>query len=89
MSDEISEAKQRLLDDLSNESESVLALAWMYARGYKLSGADVTKEWTNAIQNNTIIEQVYRRGYEDCLKDVENGQRRDFYHKAIYDVKKR
>lgn len=84
---EMTSTKQKLWDEFQRQPDAVLALAYMYAKGYDLSGEDITKAWTNAITNNQLIEQVYRKGYEDALKDIEEQKRRDFYHKAIVDVK--
>ena len=79
--------KEKLWAEFENQSDDVLTLAYMYSRGYDLAGEDVTKAWTNAIRNNQIIEQVYQKGYEDALKDIENKKRRDFYRKVMVDLK--
>lgn len=84
---DINRVKQSLWAEFEKQSEAVLTLAYMYARGYDLAGEDVTKAWTNAVRNNQIIEEVYRKGYEDALKDVEAKKRRDFHNKTIVDVK--
>ena len=79
--------RSALIEALEQEDETVVALAYFYAKGFALSGADVTKAWTNAIQNNQVIENVYRKGYTDCEKDYAEKRRRDFYHKVIVDLK--
>ena len=83
----VMETKARLLAEMESFSVDVLTLAYMYARGYALGGEDVTKAWTNAVRNNHIVEQVYRRGYEDCEKDYAEKKRRDFVHKVLVDLK--
>lgn len=78
--------KEKLWEEFEKQSEAVLTLAYMYARGYELTDEDITKEWTNAVQNNAIVERVYQKGYQDALKDIEEKKRRDFYHKVIVDL---
>ena len=80
------ERKKRILEELSKFDADILALACMYAQGYKLSGEDVTKTWVNVIQNNQFIEDLYRRGYEDAFNDFQNKRRKDFYHKVTRDL---
>lgn len=81
-------AREKLLEEFDKQSDDVMALAYMYAKGYELAGEDVTKAWTNAIRNTQIIETAYRRGYEDCEKDILMKRRRDFFRKVTYDMKK-
>lgn len=80
--------KEKLWEEFEKMPDSIATLAYMYARGYQISGVDITKEWKNAVMNNQVIEDIYRRGYEDALKDIEEKKRRDFYHKVIRDLKK-
>ena len=80
------ENRKQLLDALSKESTAVLTLAYMYGHGYDLCGRDVTKEWVNAARNTQFIEDIYRRGYEDAFKDMEEKKRKDFYHKVVVDL---
>ena len=80
--------REKLFAELEKQSDAFITLAYMYARGYDMVGEDITKAWTNAIRNNQIIEAAYKRGYEDCLKDIENNKRRDFYRKIVYDINK-
>lgn len=84
-----SEVRKNILAELEKAESGVLTLAYMYARNYALCGEDVTKEWTNAIINNQFVEQIYQKGYEDAIKDIEQGRRKDFYYKAVFDYKKR
>ena len=80
--------REKLFAEFEKQSDAFITLAYMYARGYDMVGEDITKAWTNAIRNNQIIEAAYKRGYEDCLKDIENNKRRDFYRKIVYDINK-
>ena len=79
--------KPLMLEELSKESDAVLTLAYMYAKGFKLCGEDITKSFTNAVCNNEFIENIYRKGYEDCLEDLEQRRIKDFYHKVTVDLK--
>ena len=82
-----SEVKQQMLDELAECPDAVLSLAYVYAKNYNICGEDVTKTWTNVIQNSQFVEGIYQKGYYDALKDVEEKKRRDFIKKVIYDVK--
>ena len=79
--------KRVILDELEKMDFSLLLLAHMYARGYAMCDADITKPLGNALQNNQFIEQIYRKGYEDCERDYAEKKRKDFYHKALVDLK--
>lgn len=57
--------KAKILSELSEVDDSILALAYMYAKGFSLSGDDVTKAWVNAIQNTKILEAAYIKGYQE------------------------
>lgn len=81
------QVKQQLIDELSKESVTVLTLSLLYARGYDIVGENITTAWTNAVRNNQIIEAAYERGYNDCLKDLEDKKIRDFAHKVLVDLK--
>lgn len=71
--------KQKLLDSLAKEPTMVLSTAYAYAKNYALYGEDITKEWTTAVQQASIIEKVsldarvqayetFKREYENRLK---------------------
>lgn len=87
--DPIEVQKRKILDEFEKMDVSLLLLAHMYARGYVLCGEDITKPLTNAFQNNQFVEQIYKKGYEDCEKDYEQNRRKDFYHKVTVDRKKK
>ena len=81
------EVKESIIAELRKQPDAVLTLAYMYAKGYDLVGEDVTSAWVNAYQNTQVIETAYRKGYEDCEKDLEQNRRRDFVRKVIVDRK--
>lgn len=81
------ERKNSVLEELSKLDTDVLALAYIYAKDFRICGEDVTKTWVNTIQNNQLVEEIYRRGYEDAFKDFEQKRRKDFYHKVVVDLK--
>ena len=71
--------KQKLLDSLAEEPTMVLSTAYAYAKNYVLYGEDITKAWTTAVQQASIIEKVslnawaqahetFRKEYETSLK---------------------
>lgn len=71
--------KQKLLDSLAEEPSMVILTAYAYAKNYVLYGEDITKEWTTAVQQASIIEKVslnawaqahetFRKEYETRLK---------------------
>lgn len=82
-----SEVKQQILDELAECPDAVLSLAYVYAKNYNLCGEDVTKTWTNVIQNSQFVEEIYRRGYEEAFKDFQEHKRKDFYNKVLRDLK--
>ena len=71
--------KQKLLDSLAEEPTMVISTAYAYAKNYVLYGEDITKAWTTAVQQASIIEKVslnawaqahetFRKEYETRLK---------------------
>ena len=73
--------KRQLLDDLSKESTMVLSTAYAYAKNYVLYGEDITKPWTTAVQQASILEQVkmkaWAEGYDYFKKNYENRLKAD------------
>ena len=53
--------KQKLLDKLSNESTMVISTAYAYAKNYVDYGEDITKAWTTAVQQASILEQARQK----------------------------
>ena len=71
--------KQKLLDLLAEEPTMVLSTAYAYAKNYVEYGEDITKAWTTAVQQASILEQIkikvkteaydsFKKEYENCLK---------------------
>ena len=67
--------KQKLLDSLSEEPTMVLSTAYAYAKNYVRYGEDITKAWTTAVQQVSILEQVRQKAwveaYDSFKKDYE------------------
>lgn len=59
-------ARRQLLDKLSEESTMVLETAYVYAKTYVLYGADITKPWTTAVQQASILERVKVKAFTDA-----------------------
>ena len=67
--------KQKLLDELSSESTMIISTAYAYAKNYVNYGEDITKAWTTATQQASIIAQVrqkaWKEAYDSFKKDYE------------------
>lgn len=61
------EVKERLLNDLRNESLGIIALAAMYAKNFESLGFDITERWVTAEQQGEAVEKIYKKGYADGL----------------------
>ena len=57
--------KQLMIDCLSNESEQVIALAYMYAKNLCEYGVDVTKEIDSAVAQQAALHNAYLKGRND------------------------
>ena len=57
--------KQAMLDQLAEENEQVIALAYMYAKNMHLYGVDVTKALDSAIHESIALNDAYKRGRMD------------------------
>ena len=57
--------KQLMLEYLSNESEQVIALAYMYAKNMYDYGVDVTKEINSAVAQQAALHNAYLKGRND------------------------
>ena len=57
--------KQAMLDQLAEENEQVIALAYMYAKNMHLYGTDVTKAWDSAVRQSIDLNDAYKRGRMD------------------------
>ena len=73
--------KQKLLDLLAKEPPMVLSTAYAYAKNYVDYGEDVTKAWTTAVQQSSVIQEVKQKAwaeaYDSFKKDYENRLKAD------------
>lgn len=71
---EMKDKKQIMLNELSKESEMVIATAYLYAKTYTMYGEDITKAWTTATQHSAIVKKAYNKGYADALLSLRSGK---------------
>jgi len=73
--------KQKLLDSLAEEPTMVLSTAYAYAKNYVEYGEDITKAWTTAVQQASILEQIKIKAkteaYDSFKKEYENRLKAD------------
>lgn len=69
--------RQKLLEEFEQADETLITLAYFYAKGYCLGGEDVTKAWVNSVRNMQALEAAYIKGYQDAEHDIPKGLRRD------------
>ncbi len=78
---ELISVKQQLLDKLSEEPTMVISTAYAYAKNYVNYGEDVTKAWTTAVQNMSVIHHVKKvaceEAYNSFKKDYETRLKAD------------
>ena len=71
--------KQLMIDYLSNESEQVIALAYMYAKNLCEYGVDVTKEINSALVQQAALHNAYLKGRSDerilLMIDMDNNKK--------------
>lgn len=81
MKKKMDDARRQLLDKLSEESTRVLETAYVYAKTFVLYGEDITKPWTTAVQQASILERVkvkaFMDAYDSFKKDYENRFKED------------
>lgn len=58
--------KQKLLDSLSEEPTMVLSTAYVYAKNYVRYGEDITKAWTTAVQQTSILEKARQKAWAEA-----------------------
>lgn len=75
------DVKQKLLDSLSKEPAMVLSTAYAYAKNYVMYGEDITKAWTTAVQQASILDYVSQKAraeaYDSFKKEYENRLKAD------------
>ena len=73
--------KQKLLNSLAEEPPMVLSAAYVYAKNYVEYGEDITKAWTTAVQQASIIQQIkvkaQAEAYNSFKKDYETHLKTD------------
>ncbi len=73
--------KQKLLDSLAEEPPMVISTAYAYAKNYVRYGEDITKAWTTAVQQASILEQVRQKAwveaYDSFKKEYKNRLKSD------------
>lgn len=58
--------KRKLLDSLAEEPTMVLSTAYAYAKNYVKYGEDITKEWTTAVQQASVIQEVSQKAWVEA-----------------------
>lgn len=61
-------AMKFIVDELLKMPPMVIETAYLYAKNYVMYGENVTEKWLTAIQNTSILEKAYRKGYYDALQ---------------------
>ena len=73
--------KKKLLDSLAEEPTMVISTAYAYAKNYVLYGEDITKAWTTAVQQASVIQEVRQKAwveaYDSFKKKYENRLKAD------------
>lgn len=73
--------KQKLLDSLAEEPTMVISTAYAYAKNYVMYGEDITKAWTTAVEQSSIIQEVRQKAwveaYDSFKKEYENRLKAD------------
>ena len=62
--------KEVLLEELAKEDLQVLSLAYLYAKNIQMYGVDVTQACCSAIQNVTMLDKAYQKGYYDAMNRI-------------------
>ena len=75
------ERKIELLTKLLDESVSIIALAYMYAKNLEEIGEDVTTRWQTMEQQNRGLKAAYDKGY---IEGIDKGKEleREFIKKG-------
>ena len=54
--------KERMLASLAEESDMVIATAYVYAVNILKFGKDVTEKWMTAVEQSMALDEAYVRG---------------------------
>lgn len=60
--------RKQLIDELTKMPPMVIATAYLHAINYTLYGEDVTEKWVTAVQQTSVLEKAYKKGYYDALQ---------------------
>ena len=63
------DVKKQIIDKLLEEPPMVLSTAYVYAKNYVEYGEDITKAWTTAVQQESIIEEVRQKAWTVAYED--------------------
>jgi len=66
--EKLTQKSKQLIDELSKMPPMVIATAYLYAINYVEYGADVTEKWLTAVQQTSVLEKAYQKGYYDALQ---------------------
>lgn len=58
--------KKQIIDKLLEEPPMVLSTAYVYAKNYVDYGEDVTKAWTTAVQQASVIQEVRQKAWVEA-----------------------
>lgn len=62
------EVREQLIGLLAEAPPMVLSTAYIYAKNFVDYGEDVTEKWTTAVQQASILEKAYLKGYYDAMQ---------------------
>lgn len=65
----LQQKEEQLIEKLSKMQPMVIETAYLYAINYTEYGENVTEKWVTAVQQTSILEKAYRRGYYDALEE--------------------
>jgi hypothetical protein len=69
--------KQKLLDSLAKEPPMVISTAYAYAKNYVLYGEDITKAWTTAVQQASVIQEVRQKAWVEAYDSFKKEYKTD------------
>ena len=64
--------KQQLVDKLLEEPPMILSTAYVYAKNYVEYGEDITKAWTTAVQQESVLQKVRQKTWSAAFDDFKD-----------------
>lgn len=55
----------QIIDELRKESSSIILLAYMYAKNFEETEADLTQRFKTLQEQQAVMQKIYNKGYED------------------------